>query len=301
MEAPKKLKSPESEKGLSGKTDVCPYLGLSTDADSVLNYPSPHNVCYHLIPAVVPVLSHQENCCLTAQYNQCPLFNPDNPGKLPEELIIVPARPRRFRWSWVWLALAVTALVFGILLVHFQKNSPGAGRVPTPTHTAIPFLLIRDATSTKTSYPTQSAPSKTAAPTSTPTPEVTRLPHTLGVVIGVQDKFIIHKVASGESIQFLASRNNTTANVIKSINHNLVVPIWIDSIIVIPLDRDDPGDLPAFEPYEVADENTSLRAIAKSLNVDLAMLSQYNDLSPDEILKPGEWVLIPRERTYWYR
>ena len=116
MEAPKKLKSPEIEKRSHGQTEVCPYLGLSTDADSVLNYPSPHNVCYHLIPGVVPVLSHQENCCLTAQYNQCPLFNPDNPGKLPEELIIVPARPRRFRWSWVWLALAVTALVFGILL-----------------------------------------------------------------------------------------------------------------------------------------------------------------------------------------
>nr|MBP7039999.1 LysM peptidoglycan-binding domain-containing protein [Anaerolineaceae bacterium] len=63
----------------------------------------------------------------------------------------------------------------------------------------------------------------------------------------------------------------------------------------------DPGDLPAFEPYGIADEGMTLRDIANKFGVDLDTLARYNDLLPDDILEPGEWVLIPRERTYWYR
>jgi len=59
--------------------------------------------------------------------------------------------------------------------------------------------------------------------------------------------------------------------------------------------------LPAFEPYGIAEKGLTLRDIAIKFDVDLETLSQYNNLLPEDVLEPGEWVLIPRERTYWYR
>jgi LysM repeat protein len=168
-------------------------------------------------------------------------------------------------------------------------------------HTAVPFLLIRDSTATPTHACFTYSDDTPLPPTLTPTVKATRAPHSLDVVIGEQDKFIIHRVSSGESIQLFATQHNTTPDVIKSMNHNLVVPIWVDSIINIPLDRRDPGDLPAFEPYGIAEKGLTLRDIAIKFDVDLETLSQYNNLLPEDVLEPGEWVLIPRERTYWYR
>ena len=300
-----KTKGRKFEELNPGQAGICPYLGLLDDADSVQDYPSANNVCHHVAPLAAPTLTHQSNLCLTTQYAQCRVYNAEHNSKLPAELTIKQTRSSRKALRWAILGLAAVAVFLaGIILLNnarTNKQAPLSNAVTTPTNTAVPFLLIGDATKTPTHQPTPKTATATQQPTESPTPELTRPPHTLDVVIGVQDKFIIHRVSSGESIQLFATQNNTTPNVIKSVNHNLVVPIWVDSIIVIPLDRKDPGDLPAFEPYGIADRGLTLQDLAEKFNVDLEILSKYNDLLAEDELEPGEWVLIPRERTYWYR
>ncbi len=292
--------------GLSaGQSGICPYLGLPEDADSVQDYPSANNVCHHVSPPTVPTLTHQTNCCLTEEYARCQVYAAEHNSKMPAELTIKESRPPRRPVRWLFVSLAaVAAVLVGLFLLNDARKT-GQATVPGPaatsTHTAAPFLLIRDSTATPTHAVSPTATSTPLPPTLTPTVKATRAPHSLDVVIGEQDKFIIHRVSSGESIQLFATQHNTTPDVIKSMNHNLVVPIWVDSIIIIPLDRRDPGDLPAFEPYGIAEKGLTLRDIAIKFDVDLETLSQYNNLLPEDVLEPGEWVLIPRERTYWYR
>jgi len=295
----------DHEAASAGQTEKCPYLGLPEDAYSVQDYPSLYNACHRLQQTAIPTHSHKANCCLTPNYSQCPFFSADPSQKMPPELTFKQAAVPGKSLGWAALGLA---LVVGLLLLFLLLGKPWKAAQPSspakaaaPTSTAVPFLIIRDASSTPAITPTVPAPTHTPEPAFTPTPEVTRAAHTLDAVIGKQDQFIVHRVSSGESIQLFATLNKTTPDVIKSLNYNLVVPIWVDSIIVIPLNRTDPGDLPAFEPYGIADKGQTLRDIAEKFNVDLETIARYNDLLPEDFLEPGEWVLIPRERTYWYR
>ncbi|HNW95368.1 MAG TPA: LysM peptidoglycan-binding domain-containing protein [Anaerolineaceae bacterium] len=289
----------------AGQSGICPYLGLAEDSDSVQDYPSVNNACYHVSPPTTPTLSHQANCCLKAEYARCQVYTAEHNSKMPVELTIKETRPTRKPFRWLFLSLAAATVLFVCLFLLTNGRNSGQTAAPsptaTPTHTAVPFLLIRDATATPTRALALTPTSTPVPPTLTPTAQTTRAPHKLDMVIGRQDRFIIHRVSSGESIQLFATQNQTTPDVIKSVNYNLVVPIWVDSIIVIPLDRKDPGDLPAFEPFEIADKGLTLRDIAGQFNVDLDILARYNDLLPEDALEPGEWILIPRERTYWYR
>jgi len=304
-EKPMTKQGREIEAVNSGQEDKCPYLGLPEDAYSVQDYPSIYNVCHHVVPTAVPKLSHQVKSCLTPGFSHCPVFSADPDQKMPLELAMRfnPKVSRQLGWGGLGLAAVIGLLVLFLLVSRPWKTAPisSPSPLPAPTSTNIPFLFIRDASATPENTAAAPAPTPTAEPTSTPTPVATRTPHTLDVVIGSQDQFIVHRVSSGESIQLYATLHKTNPNVIKSVNYNLVVPIWVDSIIVIPLNRTDPGDLPAFEPYGIADEGMTLRDIANKFGVDLDTLARYNDLLPDDILVPGEWVLIPRERTYWYR
>ncbi|MFZ3069932.1 MAG: hypothetical protein WA110_02260 [Anaerolineaceae bacterium] len=239
----------------------------------------------------------------------CPVFTSDPDQKMPGELINREAKgPRRKRQRLFFLIPVILLLVAALILIFIQhgKNTPmGSGsqetQVPTVKKSLTQFAVINlsTPTATQTSTPTKSfTPTKTSLPTPTPTLIELREPHFLDTPFGNDYKFIIHKAASGESIQLFATQYNTTPDVIKSVNYQLYVPIWVDSIIIIPMDIIEVGDLPAFELYYIEAEGLTMAEVATNLAVDIEDLTYYNDLEPEEELQLGEWLLIPRERNY---
>lgn len=56
------------------KSPLCPYLGFRDDAKTALGFPSEGNYCHGVSPAAPVKLEHQQNTCLSATYNRCPIF-----------------------------------------------------------------------------------------------------------------------------------------------------------------------------------------------------------------------------------
>ncbi len=138
----------------------------------------------------------------------------------------------------------------------------------------------------------------TPEPTNTqipPTPTAQRPSLSLGVPIGGEIQFIIHRVMEGETLLHFAEKYGTTVDAIKAINYDLLDILWADWVIVIPLEFTDVSDLPVFEPYEVVDENIKISYLAEKLEVSLEQLAHYNNVSEDFVLYPGDWIVVPRD------
>lgn len=117
----------------------------------------------------------------------------------------------------------------------------------------------------------------------------------LGTPIGRDIIFIIHRVVEGEALGQYASRYNTTEEAIRAVNYNMPSVLFIDWLLVIPLDRTDTTGLPAFQPLQIEEGGITLEALARQLGVEAEDISLYNDIEPEHILLPGEWILVPRE------
>jgi hypothetical protein len=79
------------------------------------------------------------------------------------------------------------------------------------------------------------------------------------------------------------------------VNYNMPSVLYIDLIIVIPLGVTDPDGLPTLQPVQMVIGGLSVEAFARQLGVDPNEMSRYNHVTPDRILEPGEWILVPRD------
>lgn len=202
----------------------------------------------------------------------------------------------------VVLAVLVAVVVWqGIARGFFSRPSqPGDdGTVPTLTALpASPIVTIGGAThsSTPTGGVTSATPISTSVPTkiSSPTP-TTRpvLKLALETPIGLDQKFMIHRMMEGESLELLAGKYETTVATIQAVNYYLPLPIHINWTVVIPLGMIDISGLPAFQPYMVV-AGMTVEEFAQSMSVDVSTLSYYNGLTATYQLSPGDWLLIPR-------
>ena len=168
-----------------------------------------------------------------------------------------------------------------------QTNTITAVVTRTKTPTVLP-----------TAVPTPAA-TNTIAPPSTPIePTATdeTQPHLLDVPIGAERHLVIHRVLEGESLQLFAVKFNTSVEAITAINYNLISPLWVDWIVVIPMGFTDVSDLPMFEGYQVQEDNIRLDELAEQLLISADDLSRYNDLNLDHVMHLDEWLLVPKER-----
>lgn len=142
------------------------------------------------------------------------------------------------------------------------------------------------------------SPTQTPALPTPPSPTVTKEDPVLALEtpIGDEVKFIIHRVEEGETLGIFADQYNTTVDAITAINHDLIVPLWAQWLVVIPLDITDVSALPAFEPYQVEVEGILLREMAEEVSASLEDMVYYNAVDADHVLHKGEWLLIPREK-----
>lgn len=156
----------------------------------------------------------------------------------------------------------------------------------TPTRT---FSPTRTNTPTRTYTPTQS-------PMVTSTLDVTSKPflRALDIPIGSQKLFVIHKVKSGENLSQYATSYKTSAEAILQVNYSLMIPLLVDTLVVIPVDFTAVAQMPYFQPYRVTTDAIAIEAFAKELGTDLNDFIYYNGFEFGELLKLGDWILVPR-------
>ncbi len=286
--------------------ESCPYLGLRYDQATYSNFPSIHNVCYHAQPISTPAYSHQREFCLTKNFSKCPFYSAPEGSKFPQELQHVPDKNFKNR---VFLILAICiALIFLILLGIYCKNKTTISSNISPTLTIENYVVTSTEKITKTSSspllasPTFTKPKVTPSPqlltlTQSPSPSPTSteiLVFRLDNPIGINPQFIIHRAIDGESLELFANVYQTNVKAIRDVNHNLPRVLWIDQIVIIPLNQADVSGIPSFIAYEVKEESANFNQISEELSVSLEGLLRYNNAHKEYPLYRGDWILIPQ-------
>jgi len=286
---------------------ICPFFGMINDRVTYSNYPSNWNTCFRSHPNSSPNFEHQTIFCLTKSYESCPVYqNPDG-QKMPKKIKL-----KGDKSFWVENRNFLIFGLIGLSLLLMVIFVPRMGKTPTtdaqgesssvlevsstPENELAFFVETAEKTSTIN-------PIKT--PTQTPTQirlfevETEAFPthvQKLDQPIGQDYKYLIHRIAEGESVQQYAEMYNTTKEAIYDSNYLLPVPIWINWLIIIPINMSDVSDLPAFEAYLVESDMIQLNEVADLLSVTSSDLAKYNNLSEDTKLRYGDWLIIPRER-----
>jgi len=291
--------------------NTCPHLGLSKDTKSFSAYPSARNVCHHVSPISTPAFSHQQKYCLSSNYLNCPIYNNPSGQKIPKNIksykrgfFNLEKRRKNIVVISAVIVIVVTGIIInslpGIDLINFvsqpentpQRNHLELNQNISQTHQKTATNISSIETITKT-Y-TESPPTPTQMLTSTPTERDPVL--ALDTPIGDENQFIIHRVKEGESLQIFANLYNTSVDAIRAVNYDLIAPLWIDWLVIIPLNTTEVSDIPTFEPYQVETENIALKDLSEELSIPLEDLVLYNNLDAEHVLHQGEWLLIPKER-----
>lgn len=284
----------------------CQYLGLLNDPKTIFNFPSLGNLCYRCRPPSVPLLEHQLSTCLTKSFTKCTVYSSEKGNKLPKNLSeLANYKATNRKLPWIIGGTAIIALISVVILLNQNKpvTKPEFNNVDSST--LVQETLTDESSQSMTpnqeglvtATNTEIAPNVTAEATQTAATEVT---HKLDTPIGGEQKFIIHQVLDGESIEQYAIQYNTSKDAIIDVNYFLPIPLWINWLIIIPVDLMDTVNLPTFEAYVVIDEMITVEQLAEKLAIDVTELGFYNGIESDYVLKSGNWLLIPREGYFYY-
>jgi hypothetical protein len=300
-----KIEKEHLKVGVPGK---CPYIGIKSDPDTSLDYPSIWNACHRTRTTEVPLLDHQNTTCLTPEHTVCPVFMSVNGEKFPPELIEhVQHRSRMKKHAWiisVTLGLAALVILFLIIKVLQPELIPAKLTPSSPVleTTQSVSVMTEDVTETKSVFietpVIEVVKTETSAPSGTSV--VAEIVHKVDVPIGTDYQFIIHQTLEGESLEQYAVLYNTNRETITQLNYFLPVPLWVNWLVIIPVNLTEIGDLPTFEAYLVTEEVITIEKLSEKLAVDPAELSFYNGIEVDHVMRSGDWLIIPREGHMLY-
>jgi hypothetical protein len=288
------------------KAQVCPFLGLRDDPATARSFPSSHNRCFHASPVLPVKLGFQRTYCLVLNHTSCEEYKREPDTPLPPNLRFGRGSglSGKFDKTGVWILLLVCAVV---VLIAWQLLSRGLLGLGTQGHSA---GVTVPAFSTEVGFQTSSILPAQVQNTLTPTLLVTASPtfpiqtfaptivspHALETPIGIEHKLVIHRVLAGESLMSIASQYWTTVEAIQAVNYYLPIPLRVDWLIIVPINQTDAHGLPAFDAYAVK-ADVLVEILAQQLSIDPASLKLYNGLGDGEILRSGEWVLVPHMGT----
>jgi len=281
--------------GKSHVSGFCPFLGFEDDPETALAYPALYNYCYHCKPISPVSLAHQRSVCLTPDYPQCPVYQTVDLESMPRELRGKRPKIHRTRtWLSIVILLAVILLGLVVTAVMGLIQLPGLNLpviLPTPSAiVTVPTVVVTPFMSTPTPEPT---------PTLQPTATVAVVfpsrvtPRAIETPFGNYPQLVIHKLQEGEGYIRLAEKFGTSVEAIKAINFELPDPLWVNTILVIPLNSDDVTALPQFSVREITTAGLTIEAYAERMKLDPILLKQYNDLPDGYMLNMGELLIIP--------
>lgn len=274
---------------------LCPYLGFCDDPETALSYPSQHNCCYHAKPVAIVNLNQQRQHCLNGKYSVCPVYLKEKIGPLPKELRArYPggSKPR----PWLPIVLLISVLILGFIagnLFGIIRILGLEGMLVYVPSTQIPTMIVPSATI--------ETPLPSATPTRAVKPTVTIMvvsptaisPHLLETLIGVSPQLVIHRIIEGEGFILLTETYNTSEEAIRAVNFKMPEFLFVDKILIIPVNTSDVTGLPSFSAYEVEKDGVTIEELAKFLLLNANLLKKYNALPAGYVFDKGEWVLIP--------
>lgn len=98
----------------------------------------------------------------------------------------------------------------------------------------------------------------------------------------------IYQVEYGDTIDFIASKTNTTSDNIKNINgFNSDADLVVGSLIIVPKE----GEM-TFENYKVK-QGDSIYSIARLYDVDPNTLLLLNGLNKNDYIYPNQEIIVP--------
>jgi hypothetical protein len=276
-------------------SERCPYLGLHDDASTSLAYPSLWNYCHCAEPPGPVAVPHQISTCLSREYRHCKVYVALEPRPLPRDLRgAVPAAIKRKSRAGIKGMLlffvilgALIVLYAGLRLQGGRSNRPSL-EAPASAIPASPFF---------TPHVLSLPASQTAA---TDDPLGTDAPrrlcgHALDMPFGSDVQFVIHRVARGENMAMYVERFQTSVDAIVGINHNIRMPLWENSVVVLPVNTTLFVGLPPFEVYEQSEVTIPLEELVEQLGTDPQAFRRFNTFD-DSCGTFAGWMLIPRER-----
>ena len=263
------------------KAKACPYLGLLTDSQTTLSFPSAQNYCHNSNPIASPNLEYQQSFCLGGrQHRLCPVFTSPVAIPLPPDVGAAGSKPLIKTGSFLPVllgSLVVILVVIGVVwaAIYFRKTGaviPGGTPTitPTPTPTAI-FLttitvLYGDTSgSPPTSTDTPAPPIVSTAPPQTfQTPSLaygSPIPSQTPVACGPPSAWIRYFVQPGDSLYRLSQAYGVTVAQLQSANclgsstllHNgqaIYIPPWAATPYPTPPILTFPTDTPTDIPTE---------------------------------------------------
>jgi len=298
--------SSTQESPYTGKT--CPFLGLLGDPETRFGYPSMGNRCHRLKPIAKITPAYQETWCLSGDFMKCAVYQGAARDHLPEGIDATPQVLSPFR-AFILAVIFVIMVASAIALFYFiWSGNRGKGAVKISL-TATELAGDLASTPQSTSAPPPSSPSPTTKPSPTitlspttsptPSPSLTSTPApptqaaALETPFGPGGEYILHKVATGESLNNIAAHYRMSAAVLIAINEiplggSLVVG---KVLVVIPSLSNNPG-LPVFHPTFL-DQDTSVSELAQQYSIHAEDLRFYNSLSSSDIIPAGRWIIIP--------
>ncbi len=290
--------SPSIIQMTSGKGQVagfCPFLGFEDDPETALAYPAPYNFCYHCKPITPVSLAHQRSVCLTREYPQCPVYQTVDLEPLPREL-----RGKRPKVHGSRTRLSVVILLAVILFGLVVAASMGLIRIPGLNLPVI-FPTPSAPVPVPTAIVTPFQPTPSPEPTETPQPTATvaivfpsrTTPRAIETPFGNDPQLVIHQLQEGEGYILLAEKFGTSVEAIKAINFKLPDSLWVNTILVIPLNTDDVTALPQFSVREITTAGLTIEAYAERMQIDPLLLKRYNELPDGYVLSMGELLIIP--------
>ena len=290
--------------------NACPYIGLKDDRTSFAAYPSEWNVCYRVKPIESPKMVYQSNLCLDGAFENCPIYHAPEQQKMPRSIQRQDQKIATQTKKIIGLALlGVISIAFFVLLLFQNQWGRKVVGFLSPDHNSPPAIIDVSANGTEDldagQVNLQPTNTSTITLTNTPSPTMTITPSPtvedpvlmLEQPIGGEYQFVIHRVIEGETLQYYADQYRTNPQAIINANYNPITPLWVDWLVVIPVDISVMGELPSSEVYQVEQEGTLLATIAEQEEVQLADLCLYNHIDAGHVMHEGEWLLIPRPRN----
>ncbi|GAP20736.1 LysM peptidoglycan-binding domain-containing protein [Leptolinea tardivitalis] len=286
------------------ESEICPFIGLAFDIHTAMDYPSVQNLCHQVKPYASPSLSHQREYCLNKTFEKCRLYAVKHPTSMPMDMSSETAKPAKTRKLYLWLGGALFLLIItGILIWQITRwIIPTATPVAAVETLIVPTAEVLSATIPPTQLPeaTETEIPPTMEPLSlleiTVPPTVTSepaLPHLLETPIGTNQAFLLHKVKSGEDIISIAGMYQTTVDAIRAVNFNMPLELWVDTVIVVPVNQPAVNNIVPMTPYEVTTDNVTVESLAIDQGADPVMLALINKRDINYQFQSGEWVLIP--------
>ena len=280
-------------------SSACPHFGKEDDRYTYLAYPSRWNYCFNSKPPEIPKLDHQQDYCLTLNHQECPVFKMQESGAFPVEYRFRRRAGKFGNWKWI----VPTVIVILVLIVIFTVPGLGISQwfhsgPAEPTMTAVSEVegFITPTVLSETPTPSLELATNTVEPSETPVVETKMANpemHGLDEPIGITNRFVIHRIQEGESLGNLAAQYQTTLQAIQDVNYFLPDPVWIDWLVIIPVETTDVIGLPKFEAQIVVNGDVTIEDFALNQDLDPELLKFYNGMEDGYLLSSGEWLLIP--------